>query len=226
LSLREKGVPSRKITVIPNGVAVSDPLEAEERVTLRAELGAGPGAQLIGMVARLDPGFKDHETFLAALGALAAEGRPVHGAIIGDGRARTALERRAAQLGLHDRVTFTGYRADASRLIAALDVSVLLSYFEGFSNVLLESMAAGAPIVATAIPANREAIEHRTHGLLVPVGHVEETAAALRRLLEDRELASRLGSAARERAAARYSLEAQAVSTMALYDRLLSEKRR
>lgn len=225
-SLREKGVPERKIAVIPNGVAVSAPLGDEERATLRAELGAAPGSQLVGMVARLDAGFKDHETFLAALATLVAEGRPVHGAIVGDGAACAGLERRAAELGVADRVTFTGYRPDAARAIAALDVSVLLSYFEGFSNVLLESMAAGVPIVATAIPPNREAIEDEAHGLLVPVGSAEKTAAALRRLLDDPETAARLGAAARRRAADRYSLEAQATATMELYERLLAGKRR
>lgn len=225
-SLRHKGVPERKIAVIPNGVAVSDPLGDEERAALRDELGAASGSQLVGMVARLDAAFKDHETFLAALAALVADGRPVHGAIVGDGGARARLERRAAELGIADRVTFTGYRPDAARAIAVLDVSVLLSSSEGFSNVLLESMAAGVPIVATAIPSNREAIEDETHGLLVPVGRIEETTAALRRLLDDRDVAAKLGAAARRRAAERYSLEAQAAATMNLYDRLLAGKRR
>ncbi|HEY5320950.1 MAG TPA: glycosyltransferase [Galbitalea sp.] len=225
-SLREKGVPTWKIEVIPNGVEIREALSDEERVRLRAALGGSPGVQLIGMVARLDAGFKDHQTFLAALAALVAEGRPVHGAIVGDGDALGGLVSRAEELGLADRVTFTGYIPNAPRAIAALDVSVLLTSSEGFSNVLLESMAAGVPILATAIPANCEAIESEAQGLLVPVGSVEETATALRRLLDDPASADQFGQAARRRAAERYSMERQAASTVQLYERLLAQSRR
>jgi glycosyltransferase involved in cell wall biosynthesis len=220
-SLREKGLPSAKIVVIPNGVAVPGPLGETEREALRSQLGAGPRDELVGMVSRLDADFKDHETLLAAIAALAGDGRPVRAAIVGDGGARAALERRTAELGISDRVVFTGYRADASRLIAALDVSVLLTYSEGFSNVVLESMAAGVPLVATAIPPNREAVEDGVHALLVPLRDVDATTTAVRRLLDDRPLSSALAAAARRRAGERFSLEAQAESTMRLYDRLL-----
>ena len=108
--------------------------------------------------------------------------------------------------------------------MAALDVSVMLTYSEGFSNVVLESMAAGVPLLTTAIPPNREAVEDGVHGLLVPVGDLEATAAALRRLLDDRRLARNLAGAARKRALERYTLEAQAIATMRLYERLLEGK--
>jgi glycosyltransferase involved in cell wall biosynthesis len=221
-SLREQGLPSEKIVVIPNGVAVPELPTGAEREQLRAQLGAGPRDELVGMVSRLDPDFKDHGTLLAALAGLAAEGRPVRAAFVGDGAGRAGLERRAAALRVADRVVFTGYRADASRYVAALDVSVLLTYSEGFSNVVLESMAAGVPLVATAIPPNREAVEDGIHALLVPLRDVEATTGALRRLLDDRPLAERLAAAARRRAAERFSLEAQAERTMRLYDRLLA----
>jgi glycosyltransferase involved in cell wall biosynthesis len=220
-SLRAKRLPREKIVVIPNGVAIPAPLDMAEREQLRSQLGAGPSDALVGMVARLDADFKDHGTLLAAVAALAAVGRSVRAAVVGDGAARPALERRAAELGIADRVTFTGYRSDASRLLAALDVSMLLTYSEGFSNVVLESMAAGVPLVATAIPPNREAVDDGVHALLVPVRDVEATTAAVRRLLDEPSLSGRLAGAARQRAAERFSLEAQAASTMQLYDRLL-----
>ena len=153
--LREQGVPAKKIAVIPNGVAVPKILSDEERTRLRAELGASPDVQLVGFVARLDPRYKDHGTFLAAVAALVSEGRQVRAAIVGGGGSREPLERQAAELGIADRVVFTGYRADASRLMGAFDVSVMLTYSEGFSNVVLEAMASGVPLLTTAIPPNR-----------------------------------------------------------------------
>lgn len=223
-SLRRRGIAAAKIVVIYNGVAVPAPLDGEERARLRAGLGVGEGTQLVGMVARLDDEFKDHETFLRSVADLVVEGRTVHAAVVGDGVARATLEQLAADLGIADQVTFTGFRGDAAQLVAAFDVSVLLSYSEGFSNVVLETMAAGVPLVATDIPPNREAFEHEVAGLCVPMRSVEATAAALRRLLDHPELSARLGEAARRRAREQFSLEAQAASTMRLYDDLLERK--
>jgi glycosyltransferase involved in cell wall biosynthesis len=117
-----------------------------------------------------------------------------------------------------------GYRADSVELIGSFDVSVMLSPAEGFSNVVLESMASGIPLVTTDIPSNREAVEDGIHGLLVPLGDALQTADAIRRLLDDHELATRLAVAARRRAAERFSLEAQAAATMQLYDTIVAQK--
>lgn len=222
--LRKQGVPSEKIAVIPNGVAVSEALTGAERYRLRVELGASSDTELIGFVARLDPVYKDHRTFLRSVAALVSEGRQVRAAIIGDGDGRQSAERLASDLRIADRVVFTGYRADASRLMSALDVSVMLTYSEGFSSVVLESMAAGVPLVATAIPPNREAVEDGVHALLVPVGDLGATTEALRRLLDNRELAAELTAAARRRVLERYSLEAQSTATMQLYEHLLERR--
>lgn len=210
-----------KITVIPNGIAVPEPIDREERERLRAELGAKPDDRLVGMVARLDLHYKDYPTFLRAVALLAAEGRPIRAAVVGDGSGRDELERLAAELGILDRVEFKGFRRDGARLAQALDVAVLLSHSEGFSQVVLESMAAGMPLVATAIPPNREAVEDGVHGLLVPPGDAPAAAAAIGRLLDDGELAACLGTAARVRVVERFSPEAQADATMRLYDKLL-----
>ena len=177
------------------------------------------------MVGRLDPDFKDHHTFLAAIASLIRDGCAVRGAIIGDGPARVTLERFAKALGIEDDVVFTGYRRDAVDLLQALDVSVSLAYSEGFSNVVLESMAGGVPLIATDIPSNREAVAHGVDGLLVQIRNPRATAVALRRLLDDQTFARRLGEAGRRRVSERYSLEAQAKTTMHLYERMLERRR-
>jgi glycosyltransferase involved in cell wall biosynthesis len=189
---------------------------------LRACLGAQEGEPLVAMVARIDPDFKDHGAFLHSLVQLPG----VHGAVVGDGPGRAVAEALARRLGIADRVTFTGFRRDARELVGAVDVSVLLTYSEGFSNVLLESLAAGVPVVATDIPANREALRDGADGALVPVRDPAATAAAIRRLLDDPAAAATLAEAGSTRAKDVFSLEAQASRTMALYDRLLSAKQR
>lgn len=220
--LRRLGVSAEKIEVVYNGVEVPRPLSPEGRSRLRASVGAGDEEPLVAMVARLDPDFKDHGSFLRALARL----HGVRGAVVGDGPGRPSLEALARDLGLSDRVAFTGFRPDASRLLAAADVSVLLTYSEGFSNVVLESMAAGVPLVTSDVPANREAVRDGVDALIVPIGAPVEAAAAIDRLLRDRAFAAALGGAARARVAAEFSLEAQAQRTMDLYDRLLARKRR
>jgi glycosyltransferase involved in cell wall biosynthesis len=149
----------------------------------------------------------------------------VRAAVVGNGPDRNVLERLATDLGVADLVTFTGVRRDAPRLAQVLDVSVLLSHSEGFSNVVLETMAAGTPLVATSIPPNREALADEVHGLLVPPGDVAAVADAIGRLIDDRALADRLRAAAYARAVERYSQEAQVTATMRLYDELLLKHR-
>jgi L-malate glycosyltransferase len=218
---QELALKPSKIVVIHNGVALPTPVDADERAQLRAELGATADDQLIGMTARLDPRYKDHRTFLSAVALLAAEGRPIRAVVVGDGPARAELEQFAAELAIGQRVTFTGFLDNAARLCQVFDVSVLLSHSEGFSNAVLETMAAGSPLVATAIAPNREAVQDQVHGLLVPPQDAGAAAAAVGRILDDRRLARCLGLAARERVVTRFSLEAQADATMRLYAQLL-----
>jgi glycosyltransferase involved in cell wall biosynthesis len=224
--LRDRGFAPPKVVVIPNGVEVPQPLDERERGRLRLTLGAAQGESLIGMVARVDAEFKDHHTFLETAAALRSEGLTIRPVIVGDGPGRADAEAVAGQLGLAGVAVFAGYRDDAPRLLQALDVSVLLTYSEGFSNVVLESMAAGTPLVATDIPSNREALEHNVHGLLVPIGDATATAAAIRRLLADPALGRGLASSARERVARCFSLAAQAESVVALYESLLRARAR
>jgi glycosyltransferase involved in cell wall biosynthesis len=214
-------VDPRKITVIPNGVDIPEAMDESERTRVRAELGATPGDRLVGMVARIDQRYKDHGTFLRAVALLAAQGRPVRAAVVGDGAGRDELERLAADLGIAKRVAFTGFRRDAPQLCRAFDISVLLSHSEGFSNVVLEAMAAGVPVVATDLPPNQEAVENGVHGLLVPPFDEAATAAAMCRLFDHPVLVERLSRAARARAIDRFSPAAQGDATMRLYEELL-----
>jgi len=224
-SLRARGIPARKITVIHNGVAVAPPASPEEVAQLRASLGVPVAAPLVGMVARLTAVNKDHETFLRAAARIRRERPDVSFALVGDGPEHRRLVSLAEALGISDNVVFAGHRPDARRLISAFDVSVLCSLYEGFSNVVLESMASARPVVATDIAPNREAIEDGVHGMLVPLRDDAAAANAIARLLADPAEAARLAARGRERVVSEFSLAAQSERTMELYERLLRARR-
>src|SRR6185503_5152907 len=134
------------------------------------------------------------------------------------------LQRLAADLGVFDRVSFTGRRSDIPEVLAAADVSVMPSLNEALSNVLLESMAAGAPVVATRVGGTPEALDDGEAGLLVPPGDAGAITAAVSRLLDDRELACRLGRTARSAIGERFSVDRMVRSTEDLYTELLTRK--
>jgi glycosyltransferase involved in cell wall biosynthesis len=116
---------------------------------------------------------------------------------------------------------FTGFRSDIPELLCEAAVSVLPSLSEGLSNTLLESMAAGVPAVATSVGGNPEVIEHEVSGLLVPARDAAALAAAMGRLLGDKDFASRLGQAGRRRVAELFSVEQSVRDTEHLYRRLI-----
>ena len=125
-----------------------------------------------------------------------------------------------------DRVTFAGIRSDVPALLSSVDVSVMPSLNEALSNVLLESMAAGAPTVATRVGGTPEALVDNVTGLLVTPGDARELAAAIARLLDDRPLAARLGEAARQVVVDRFSVDRMVTATERLYVELLERKLR
>jgi glycosyltransferase involved in cell wall biosynthesis len=149
--------------------------------------------------------------------------------VAGEGELRAPLEEQATALGLAGRFTLPGSAADVPGFLAELDVAVLCSHAEGMSNALLEYMAASRAIVATTVGAAPELIEDGVHGLLVPPGDAAWLADAIARLLGDRDLAQRLGAAARRRALEHYSRAAMVRRFENFYEGLLetsSERQR
>jgi glycosyltransferase involved in cell wall biosynthesis len=121
-------------------------------------------------------------------------------------------------------VTFTGRRSDIPAILGAADVAVMPSLNEALSNVVLESMAAAAPVVATRVGGTPEALTDGATGLLVSPGDAGAIARAVSRLLDDRDLAARLGRAARVRIAEQFSVARMVSATEALYAELLARK--
>ncbi|MGI8573286.1 MAG: glycosyltransferase family 4 protein [Solirubrobacteraceae bacterium] len=144
--------------------------------------------------------------------------------LVGDGPERGAIEAEIDRLGLAERVRVLGERPDVPRLLAGADVFVCSSRSEGMPVSILEAMAVGLPVVASAVGGVPELVLDGHTGLLVPPGEVAPLAAALGRVLADRDLRKRMGSAARGVALERFDLPRFRQAHLDLYDRLLSER--
>jgi glycosyltransferase involved in cell wall biosynthesis len=226
--LESEGYDPSQIVVIPNGVELSRFSDRPEPDRIRAELGIPAGAPMVMVVSRFARQ-KGLEHFLEAASILAPRFPAVRFVMVGYANPaeqdyEDTLRTRAEQLGLTRRVTLTGLRSDVPALLAASTVSVMPSLNEALSNVLLESMAAGAPIVATRVGGTPEAILDGVTGLLVEPGDSAGLAASIARLLDDPGLAARLGSAARKAIEDRYSIERMVRATQDLYLDLLARK--
>ena len=202
-----------RLVTIANGIDVGafarDPAA---RARVRAELGVGD-ACLVGTVARLAPE-KNHVGLVAAMAPLL--GPSVHLAIVGDGPERAAIERAIAP-ALRPFVHLTGARHDVPALLSAFDLFALSSTTEGLPLAVPEAMAAGLPVVATAVGGLPSVLREGITGLLVPAGDEAALGRALGALIADPARRERLGRAARDDAAARFSLARVVDAYEALY---------
>ena len=215
-----EGYDPGKIAVIRNGITLSRFAGEQRGAALRQELGLPLSAPLIIVFSRLNQ-LKGIQYFLDAAITLAEKFPDARFLVVGDGANRKELEEQGRRLGLGQRAVFTGFRGDIPELLSEAAVSVLPSLSEGLSNSLLESMAAGVPVVAARVGGNPEVIEHGVTGLLVPPRDAAALAAATGRLLEDKDLAKSFGEAGRRRVAELFSVERSVRETEHLYQRLV-----
>lgn len=166
---RPLGYPESKLRVIPNGVE-NPPYPSQSREAFQQELGLPPDAHVVMTVGRLAPQ-KRMADLIWSMQLLRQADPRAYLVIIGDGPLRASLEQFAREVEVTSHVRFLGHRADAASLLHHADLIWLGSEFEGMSNSLMEAMACGRPIVATAIPPNQELIQHGVHGFLRNGGH-------------------------------------------------------
>jgi glycosyltransferase involved in cell wall biosynthesis len=224
--LVELGVPGKRIVTIPNGIALSE-RRRSVGFPIRRQLGISPQAPLIAAICRLNKN-KGIEYFLQAAAIVRTHVPEARFLIVGgsyfEPEYKPSLERLAAGMGLADTVAFTGERNDIPDLLEEIDISVLPSLSEGLSNSLLESMAAGLPVIATNVGGNPEIVQDGRTGLLVPPRNPEALSAAIIRMLENRESARRFGAAGYERVKQSFSLTATVQQTEDLYTELLEAR--
>jgi glycosyltransferase involved in cell wall biosynthesis len=218
--LTARGVPSGRVVVVSNTVAPRPRPAPEELSALRASLGIAGSDTLILSVGRLSAE-KGHADLIRAFRTLRTRGcrQDIRLVLVGDGGERAALAAEAADLG--DRVLLVGHQPDPWPYFCIANLFVLPSYTEGSPLALLEAMAAGLPIVATAVGGVPELVTHATSALLVAPGDVAQLTCALSTLIEDSARARLLGTAA-QRALRSFSPEAYASRLMAVYRRVVT----
>jgi glycosyltransferase involved in cell wall biosynthesis len=217
-------IPEHKLQTILNGVPIAKfSGQAAAGQALRAELGIPADAPLVGVVGRLAPQ-KDHVTFLHAARQILSSLPTTRFLIVGTGDLREQLVALAAELGLANAVVFAGIRKDVPSVLAALDVQVFSSRWEGLPVALLEGMAAGKPVVSTAVGGVPSVLIDGETGLLVEPGDARQLATECLRLLQNPVLRQGMGQAARQRAEARYSIDAMVLATAAVYEDVLRRR--
>lgn len=227
--LVSRGINPARIKVIYNGINLSrlvpDPVKVAR---LREQLKLPAHGTVVGMTANFQPD-KDHATFLRGARIIHEAMPQARFAILGDGPLRPDIENLAKELEMESLVTFFGHQRDVASYISCFDVACLCSvHSEGCSNVILESMAMGKPVVASDVAGNRELVEHGNNGLLVRTRDPGAFADAVLTCLRQPDRARETGERARKMAVTRFSLDRMARNYEALYEQtlLLKERRR
>jgi len=229
--ISKDSVPAGKIVVIKNGISsltsniesatassvVPDTLSRREaHDALCLELGLDRKAKLVGTIARLQP-VKGHRFFIEAAARVLKREPAAHFILVGEGPLRSEIENHIAQLGIQDHVHLLGDRSDASRLTASFDLMVLASLHEGLPNAVLEAMAAGVPIVATAAGGTKELIVDGETGYLVLPANANALAERITFALANEETSGRIAARGFEFVRTRFSIERMVEAVEDLY---------
>jgi glycosyltransferase involved in cell wall biosynthesis len=208
---------AEKVCLIPNGIPLGEMIAPRARAMARARFGIPPDALVLTQVANLHI-YKGHADLLNAVAAIRDKlPDPWRLLLPGrDGGEQEALVAQTSRLGLIGHVIFPGEWPGSLEPYAASDIGILASHTEGFSNSLIEGMAAGLPMIATRVGGNLDALDDGENGFLVERGSLDELANAILALAEMPDLRQRMGLAGREKVLQRFSLE----SCIGRYERL------
>lgn len=215
--LAEAGLSRDKLVVIGNALPAEAFAKAEPALSRRA------GTLRVGMVARMNARYKNHSGFLRIAARIHQHLPDVEFLLVGDGPLRPEIELEAQALGLGERVLFLGDRRDIPALLASMDVAVLTSDSEGLSNVILEAMAAGVPVVAYDVGGNAELVNPE-RGALIAAADEDGFSDAVERILADASLRQQFGDNAHQFAEKNFGLERVRDRFVELYETLLLKK--
>ncbi len=223
---RRRGPLSPRTFVVLNGVDLNTFHPGLSQGACRESLGLPEGVLVVGTVGRLHP-IKGHDTFLFAAHRIVRERKDVHFLIVGEDISpnrswEARLRTLTRDLGLEERVHFTGFRRDIPQVMAAIDCFVLPSTFDAFPRGTLEAMACGLPVVATRSGGNVELIEDGTTGYLVPTQDPEAMALRLLELLADPNLRAAIGRAGRAWAEVHLGADTHAQRVLSCYEAILT----
>ena len=212
---RYEFLPRSRIRVVYNGIAALQP-DRDRMAALRAELGIPDQAFVMGTVSRMDP-VKNQSMMLRAFHRFLQQCPEGWLLVVGDGAERESLQFLAGELGISERVTFTGSVSQPANHMALMEVFLLSSFTEGTSMTLLEAMSLGIPAVATDVGGNPEIVREGINGMLVPVDDEQAFAEAMIGLWQEPETRSQLGQGARTRFDERFSREVMVNAYQEIY---------
>jgi len=201
-----------KVWSIHNGIIVEEYANNDvDRGTIKRSIGIEANKYVVGLIGNIKK-IKGIRYFLHAASLVCAEKSDVEFVVIGydlneGGNSMNDMKLFAKRMNIGSKIHFLGGRKDIEDLISIFDVAVISSLSEGFSNVLLEYMASGKPVVATDVGGNREAVIHGETGLLVPSENAQQLAEGINLFLENREIALRYGLAGRKRVEKEFTLK-------------------
>jgi glycosyltransferase involved in cell wall biosynthesis len=218
-----EGADPARTGIIYNGLDLARYLAPFDRVAARRNLGIAPEALVLAIVANLNP-YKGHSDLLAALGSIGPELSPDWRLLVigrDDGLGRS-LRSQAEAAGVSENILWLGERQDVPDLLRLSDIGLNVSHEEGFSNAVIEGMAAGLPMLVTDVGGNKEAAPDRHAGLVVPPRMPRAIAEALGHMAADLASRRRMGATAHGRARRHFSLESCVGHYLEAYQALLS----
>ena len=218
-------LPGKKMEVIYNGLDFSIYQDLQSDGTLRQELRIKDTMPIIGMVANFNFEIKGHRFFLEAAKIVLEKIPHAFFILIGDGPLRKQYEQMAKELGIGEQVRFLGKRNDVPSIISNLNISVMSSTSEGLSNIILESMAAGKPVVVTNVGGSSEIVMDGVNGYLVSPADPPAMANAILNLLQNPEKAIQIGNAGKKLVQEKFSVDAMVRSYEKLYMELMKKVR-
>jgi len=225
VKVRRAGVRPERLVVIPNAIQTEtfDHPDPAYREQLRSFFPRVPGRVVVA-VGRLSPE-KGFHVLVEAAGLLAKQNQDVGFVLFGDGPLRQALAEQVVARGLAGCFILAGFRGDVERFLPHADLAVNSSFTEGLPVVVLEALAAGLPVVATAVGGTPEVIEEGTHGFLVPSGDPAALARGIATALSDEARRQSMGQAGRQRVREQFTFAAQSLQYQRLFERLMRGSR-
>jgi glycosyltransferase involved in cell wall biosynthesis len=223
-AMRDLGIPAEKITVIKEGrdaERLGKP-DIQRRNRARSRLGLEEGQKVLVTIGRQD--FQKGQRYLLeAMGMLVSSHPHLVLLVVGrSGDVSGELESHRNRLGLQDRVQFLGHREDVPEILAAADLFVFPSFYEGLPGAVIEAMALGLPIVASDIEPVKETVEEGGNAILVKPASAVELASAIGRILKDRQMAQAFGRRSREIFEERFTLDQSMVRLREFYHQVMS----
>jgi len=214
------GIPESKIRTVRNGIDLRVfPLLPRDPEAVES-WGIPSGSTIVAMAARMAAPQKDYVTFLRASKLVVAQAPSTYFLLIGDGPDRGRIEAAIRELGIDHRTRLLGVRYDVWTILNNIDIFVLSTHFEGCSNVIMEAMAAGKPVVATKAGGNAELVTDGRTGLMTPIGDHNAMADHILGLIVNQELARSMGLAGRQKIENEFTIERTVSETVALYHEL------